>query len=96
MASTPIRSTLSLEPYAGEAEEVPIFSESFTMSITSAIFNAHSDKINSLLADIEQQFTLDEDVLISITSHFHKLFNIGLSEYGHPMAMMCALTSRTS
>ncbi|KAH9967730.1 hypothetical protein BGW80DRAFT_1339745 [Lactifluus volemus] len=34
------------------------------------------------------QFTLDEDALISITSHFHKLFNIGLSEYGHPMAMI--------
>jgi hexokinase len=64
------------------------------MPTTSAIFNAHSaDKINSFLADIEQQFTLDEEALISITSHFHKLFNLGLSEYGHPMAMMCAVTT---
>jgi hypothetical protein len=58
------------------------------MPVTPAIFNAHPDKISSLLADIEQQFTLDGDVLIAITSHFHKLFNLGLSEYGHPMAMM--------
>jgi hexokinase len=65
------------------------------MPPTSAIFNAHSDKINSLLADIEQQFTLDEDALISITSHFHKLFNLGLGEYGHPMAMMCAFFIRS-
>jgi len=58
------------------------------MPVTTAIYNAHTDKISSLLADIEQQFTLDEDVLISITLHFHKLFNLGLSEYGHPMAMI--------
>ena len=59
------------------------------MPVTTALYN-HPDKINSVLADIEQQFTLDEHVLISITSHFHKLFNLGLSDYGHPMAMMCA------
>jgi hypothetical protein len=59
------------------------------MAITTAIYNAHpAHKINSLLADIEQQFTLDQDVLISITTHFHKLFNLGLSDYGHPMSMM--------
>lgn len=59
------------------------------MAITTAIYNAHPPhKINSLLADIEQEFTLDQDVLISITSHFHKLFNLGLSDYGHPMAMV--------
>ncbi|KAH8989385.1 hypothetical protein EDB86DRAFT_2943806 [Lactarius hatsudake] len=58
------------------------------MPVTTALYNAHPDKIRSLLADIEQQFTLDGDVLISITSHFHKLFNLGLSEYGHPMAMI--------
>jgi hexokinase len=62
------------------------------MPVTTAIYNAHTDKISSLLADIEEQFTLDEDVLISITLHFHKLFNLGLSEYGHPMAMMYAYT----
>ncbi|KAI0253152.1 hexokinase-domain-containing protein [Lactifluus subvellereus] len=58
------------------------------MPITSAIFNAHPDSINSLLADIDQQFTLDENALVSITSHFHNLFNLGLTEYGHPMAMI--------
>ncbi|KAI9456980.1 hexokinase-domain-containing protein [Lactarius psammicola] len=58
------------------------------MPVTTALYNAHPDKISSLLADIEQQFTLDGDALISITSHFHKLFNLGLSEYGHPMAMI--------
>jgi hypothetical protein len=63
---------------------------SLTMPTTTAIYNAHSHKINSLLTDIEEQFTLDEHALISITSHFHKLFNIGLGEYGHPMAMMYA------
>lgn len=58
------------------------------MPVIPALYNAHPDKISSLLADIEQQFTLDGDVLISITSHFHKLFNLGLSEYNHPMAMI--------
>jgi hypothetical protein len=58
------------------------------MAITTAIYNAHPHKTNSLLVDIEQQFTLDQDVLISITSHFHKLFNLGLSDYGLPMAMV--------
>jgi hypothetical protein len=58
------------------------------MPTTTAIYNAYSHKINSLLSDIEEQFALDEHALVSITSHFHKLFNLGLSEYGHPMAMM--------
>jgi len=58
------------------------------MAIITAIYNAHPHKTNSLLVDIEQQFTLDQDVLISITSHFHKLFNLGLSDYGLPMAMV--------
>lgn len=58
------------------------------MANTTAIHNAQPHKIKSLLADIEQQFALDQDVLISITSHFHKLFNLGLSDYGHPMAMV--------
>ena len=62
-----------------------------TMPITTAIYSAQPHKINSLLADIEQQFSLDQDALIAITSHFHKLFNLGLREYGHPMAMMYAL-----
>jgi hypothetical protein len=60
--------------------------------ITTTIYNAHSHNINSLLSDIEEQFSLDEHALISITSHFHKLFNLGLSEYGHPMAMMYVFT----
>ncbi|KAH9962411.1 hexokinase-domain-containing protein [Russula dissimulans] len=55
------------------------------MPVTTAIYNAHP---NAVLADIEQQFSLDQDTLLSITSHFHKLFNLGLSEYGHPMAMI--------
>jgi hypothetical protein len=58
------------------------------MAITTAIYNANPHKTNSLLVDIEQQFTLDQDVLIAITSQFHKLFNVGLSDYGHPMAMV--------
>jgi hypothetical protein len=59
--------------------------------ITTAIYNAHPPhKINSLLTDIEQLFDLDEHALISITSHFHELFNLGLGDYGHPMAMMYA------
>ena len=64
------------------------------MPITTAIHNPHHPhKINALLSDIEQQFELDEHVLISITSHFHKLFNLGLGDYGHPMAMMYAPSS---
>jgi hypothetical protein len=57
---------------------------------TTAIYNAGHPphKINALLADIEQQFALEQDALIAITSHFHKLFNLGLSDYGHPMGMM--------
>ena len=66
------------------------------MQITTAIYNAYSHNIKSLLSDIEEQFTLDEHALISITSHFHKLFNAGLSEYGHPMAMMYACTQNHS
>jgi len=58
------------------------------MAITTAIYNAQPHKINSLLVDIEQQFALDQYVLISITSHFHKLFNLGLRDYGLPMAMV--------
>ncbi len=53
------------------------------MPVTTAVYNAHPDRTSSLLADIEQ-VTLDGDVLISLTSHFHKLFNLGLSEYGQP------------
>ena len=64
------------------------------MPATTAISNAHKDKISSLLTGIEQQFTVGEEVLISITSHFHKLVNLGLSEYGHPMAMMYVLNVR--
>ena len=66
----------------------PALSAGLIMPITTAIYNAHSHKINSLLSDIEEQFTLDEQALISITSHFHKLFNVGLGGYNHPMAMM--------
>ncbi|KAI0260937.1 hypothetical protein BC834DRAFT_898112 [Gloeopeniophorella convolvens] len=58
------------------------------MPITAALSAADAGKINALLADIEQQFTLDEEALVSITEHFHELFNVGLSEYGHPMAMI--------
>ena len=65
------------------------------MLVTTPIYNAYSHKINSLLSDIEEQFTLDEHALISITSHFHKLFNLGLSEYGHPMAMMYVFAQPT-
>ncbi len=57
------------------------------MPVTTATYSAHPDK-NSSLEDREKQFTLDVDVLISVTSHFHKLFHQGLSKYGHPMAMM--------
>jgi hypothetical protein len=57
------------------------------MAITTAIYNTHPHKTNALLVELEQQFALDQDVLISITSHFHKLFNLGLSDYGHPMAI---------
>jgi len=58
------------------------------MPVTTTIYNTYTHNINSLLSDIQEQFTLDEHALISITSHFHKLFNLGLSEYGHPMAMI--------
>lgn len=40
--------------------------------------------------DIEAQFQLEDDVLHSITTKFLEDFGSGLSEYGHPMAMMCA------
>src|SRR6266702_6030304 len=58
------------------------------MPVTTATYSAHPDKNSSLLEDREKQFTLDVDVLISVTSHFHKPFHQGLSKYGHPMAMM--------
>ncbi|KAI9510953.1 hypothetical protein F5148DRAFT_1174805 [Russula earlei] len=56
--------------------------------ITTAIYNALPHTINNLLADLEKQLDPDENTLISITSHFHKLVNLGLSEYGHSMAMI--------
>ena len=69
------------------SERVPDLAQALIMPIITAIYNAH---LNTVLADIEKQFSLDQDTLISITSHFHKLFNLGLTEYGHSMAMMYA------
>lgn len=42
----------------------------------------------AILEDIESQFYLGEDGLVTITKQFLADFSAGLGEYGHPMAMM--------
>lgn len=56
------------------------------MPPTSALRN---DPADALVADIEQQFQLGPDALVGLTRAFLDEVALGLSEYGHPMAMMC-------
>jgi hexokinase len=41
-----------------------------------------------VLEDLAEEFTLDDAQLLEITQQFLDDFRTGLSEYGHPMAMM--------
>lgn len=41
-----------------------------------------------VLEDIAQQFTLDDEQLLSITQQFLDDFALGLGDYGNAMAMM--------
>ena len=59
------------------------------MSKTSAFYAADPEVGRRVLDDIEDMFRLTQDNLMDITSHFLKDFELGLSEYNHPMAMMC-------
>ena len=59
------------------------------MSTTSALYGAKSDNGRHVFDEIENMFRLTKDDLMEITSHFLKDFALGLSEYNHPMAMMC-------
>ena len=60
------------------------------MSKTSAHFAPDPEVGRRVLDDIENMFRLTKDNLMDITTHFLKDFTLGLSEYNHPMAMMCA------
>ena len=60
------------------------------MAPTAALYGASPDVARSILDDIEAQFRLTKDDLIRITTQFLEDFALGLGEYNHPMAMMCA------
>lgn len=44
--------------------------------------------------DLAEQFTVDQDFLLTLTKAFLKEMHEGLSSYNHPMAMMCVPTIR--
>lgn len=54
---------------------------------------ASPDVARRVLDDIEDQFHLDQDDLIAITTRFLEEIHSGLLEYNHPMAMMCVCFS---
>lgn len=56
------------------------------MAPTSAVFSREHQKV---IDDINDQFQLPNESLISITKAFLDEYSKGLSAYGHPMAMMC-------
>ncbi len=58
------------------------------MSNTSFHYGATPEAARGVLEQIEQQFRLSNADLMRITSQFLKDFELGLSEYNHPMAMM--------
>lgn len=43
----------------------------------------------TVLDDIELQFSLDPQALTDLVKTFLEEYRVGLSNYGHPMAMMC-------
>lgn len=51
---------------------------------------SHSDNTRHIFDDIDEQFQLNDDRLTAITKQFLADFHLGLSEYNHAMAMMCA------
>jgi len=55
------------------------------MAPLSAFQYEHSQTVFDLL---EQQISLKEDSLVSLTKAFLEEFNLGLSNYNQPMAMM--------
>ena len=60
------------------------------MSSTSSHYGASAEDAHRILEQIEQQFRLGKDDLMRITSKFLEDFELGLSEYNQPMAMMYA------
>ncbi|TBU50506.1 hexokinase-domain-containing protein [Dichomitus squalens] len=58
------------------------------MSNTSYHYVASPEDGRRVLEQIEQQFRLSQDDLTRITSKFLEDFELGLSEYNHPMAMI--------
>ena len=60
------------------------------MSKTSALYAADPGVGRAVFDDIENMFRLTKEDLVQITTHFLKDFELGLSEYNHPMAMMYA------
>jgi hypothetical protein len=60
------------------------------MAPLSAISGSSKDSGVHIFEDIEQQFRLDDGALHTITKQFLEDFRLGLGEYNHSMAMMCA------
>jgi hexokinase len=52
-----------------------------------APLSAH-DRARLMLQDIEDQFQLDDEALLTIATQFLSDFELGLGEYGQAMAMM--------
>ncbi len=59
------------------------------MAPTSAFLK---DDGHQTFDSIAAQFQLDDEALHTITKQFLEDFRLGLSEYNHPMAMMCVKT----
>jgi hypothetical protein len=51
----------------------------------------YSDSAEAILEDIERQFHLDADVLVSLTKAYLDELAVGLGAYGNALAMMCVL-----
>lgn len=51
-----------------------------------------SNSVDETLQDIERQFHLDSNALVALTKAFLDEVTEGLGVYGHPMAMMYALS----
>lgn len=56
--------------------------------LTDSFSDSWPSNVKAHLDDIERKFFLDEAELKAITKQFLEDFHQGLSEYGHPMAMM--------
>jgi len=53
--------------------------------------SAHSNDAQHIFDNIESQFHLSTGSLVDLTHAFLREVRLGLSEYNHPMAMMCVI-----